>query len=321
MDFGLHVGTRRVGATPEGLRAIATKAEELDYSYLGFPDHIIIPNKVDSKYPYNKEGLWPAQDTGTCLEQLMTLAYVSAVTTNIQLLTSVLVLPHRSPVLAAKMLATADVLSNGRLAIGLGIGWMTEEIEILSTVPFNKRALAADEQISAFIKLWTETNPSFRGQFVNFENILFDPKPIQKPYPPLWMGGESVPAINRAAKFADCWYPVIANAKNRIDSPARYAAALADLQKKVRKEGNSRKTLDTALYASWYQMGEPLWDDSGKRKPFTGNANQIADDAISYAKAGLNHLIIGFEGDDIGLWLDRIEQFATKVMPLVRNTA
>ena len=140
MDFGLHVGTRRVGATPEGLRAIATKAEELDYSYLGFPDHIIIPNKVDSKYPYNKEGLWPAQDTGTCLEQLMTLAYVSAVTTNIQLLTSVLVLPHRSPVLAAKMLATADVLSNGRLAIGLGIGWMTEEIEVLSTVPFNKRA-------------------------------------------------------------------------------------------------------------------------------------------------------------------------------------
>ena len=133
------------------------------------------------------------------------------------------------------------------------------------------------------------------------------------------MGGESVPAINRAAKFADCWYPVIANAKNRIDSPARYAAALADLQKKVRKEGNSRKTLDTALYASWYQMGEPLWDDSGKRKPFTGNTNQIAGAAISYAKAGLNHLIIGFEGDDIGLWLDRIEQFATEVMPLVQN--
>ncbi|MEE2694084.1 MAG: TIGR03619 family F420-dependent LLM class oxidoreductase [Pseudomonadota bacterium] len=321
MDFGLHVGTRRVGASPNGLQAIAIKAEALGYSYLGFPDHVIIPNQVDSKYPYNKEGLWPAQDTGTCLEQLMTLAYISAVTTNINLLTSVLVLPHRSPVLAAKMLATADVLSKGRLAIGLGIGWMAEEIAILSAVPFKQRALAANEQISAFIELWTEAKPSFHGQFVNFENILFDPKPIQKPYPPLWMGGESVPAMNRAAKFADCWYPVIANAKNKIDSAERYGTALATLQKKVRVENNSQKTLDTALYASWYQMGEPLWDADGKRKPFTGNATQIAEDAIDYAKAGLNHLIIGFESDDIDVWLYRIEKFAAEVMPLVRKNS
>tara|TARA_Y100000588_G_scaffold142545_1_gene156583 strand:+ start:469 stop:1428 length:960 start_codon:yes stop_codon:yes gene_type:complete len=317
MDFGLHVGTRRVGATSEGLQAIAIKAEELGYSYLGFPDHVIIPNRVDSKYPYNKEGLWPAQDTGTCLEQLMTLAYTAAVTKNIHLLTSVLVLPHRSPVLAAKMLATADVLSNGRLAIGLGIGWMAEEIEVLSTVPFNKRALAADEQISAFIELWTETKPSFHGQFVNFENIIFDPKPIQKPYPPLWMGGESTPAINRAARFADCWYPVIANSKNLIDSPQRYATALANVREKTENAGRSAGELDTALYASWYQLGEPILDFDGRRKPFTGNANQIAADATEYAAAGLNHLVIGFESDNLGIWLDRIEDFAAKVMPLV----
>ena len=121
MDFGLHLGTRGVGANPDGLQAIAKKTEELGFSYLGFPDHVVIPNLVDSKYPYNKEGQWPAQDTGTCLEQLMTIAYVAAVTTNIRLLTSILVLPHRTPVLAAKMLTTADVLSKGRLTVGVGI--------------------------------------------------------------------------------------------------------------------------------------------------------------------------------------------------------
>ena len=93
MDFGVHVGTRGVGATPEGLQAIAHKMEELGFAYLGFPDHVVIPGTVDSKYPYNKEGQWPAQDTGTCLEQLMTISYVSAVTEKIRLLTSVMVLP------------------------------------------------------------------------------------------------------------------------------------------------------------------------------------------------------------------------------------
>ena len=316
MDFGLHVGTRRVGATPEGLKSIAIRAEELGFSYIGFPDHVIIPHKVDSKYPYNKEGLWPAQDTGTCLEQLMTLAYVAAVTKNIRLLTSVMVLPHRSPVLAAKMLATADVLSKGRLTIGLGIGWMAEEIQVLSPIPFKNRAAAAEEQICSFIKLWTEEIPSYHGQFTDFENILFDPKPLQKPYPPLWIGGESAPATTRTAKFADCWYPVIANSKNLIDSPERYANALANVRKKTEIEGRSAKKLDTALYASWYQLGEPILDSDGKRKPFTGKANQIAADAAAYAAAGLNHLIIGFESDDLRVWLDRIEKFAREVIPL-----
>ncbi|HHZ67348.1 MAG TPA: TIGR03619 family F420-dependent LLM class oxidoreductase, partial [Alphaproteobacteria bacterium] len=184
MDFGLHVGTRGVGAKPDGLQAIAKKTEEVGFSYLGFPDHVVIPGAVDSKYPYNKEGLWPAQDTGTCLEQLMTIAYVAAVTKNIRLLTSVMVLPHRAPVLAAKMLATADVLSKGRLTVGVGIGWMAEEIGVLGAMPFSKRAAGAEEYISAFRNLWTQQTSSFHGDLVDFENILFDPKPEQKPHPP-----------------------------------------------------------------------------------------------------------------------------------------
>mgnify|MGYP002152638149 CR=1 FL=1 len=134
MDFGLHLGTRGATAGPEGLRAMACHCEALGYGYLGFNDHIVIAKAVESKYPYDKSGLWPAADTGTCLEQLMTIAYVAAVTENIRLLTSVMVLPHRAPVLAAKMLATADVLSRGRLTVGVGIGWFLDRW--LDTTPW-----------------------------------------------------------------------------------------------------------------------------------------------------------------------------------------
>ena len=316
MDFGLHLGTRGVGANPDGLQAIAAKTEEVGFSYLGFPDHVVIPNLVDSKYPYNKEGQWPAQDTGTCLEQLMTIAYIAAVTTNIRLLTSVMVLPHRAPVLAAKMLTTADVLSKGRLTVGMGIGWMAEEIEILSTMPFSERAAGAEEYISAFRKLWIQRTPAHHGGLVDFENIMFEPKPTQKPHPPVWMGGESKPALERTGRLADGWYPVIANAQHPLDSPDLYRTMLSKVKGLVQRAGRPPDALDTALYVPWYQLGKPVAGQNGDRRPFTGEAEQIAEDVQAYGKSGLNHLVIGFESQNLRISLERIERFAKEIIPL-----
>ena len=316
VDFGLHVGTRGVGATPDGLQAIAKKTEEVGFVYLGFPDHVVIPGTVESKYPYNKEGLWPAQDTGTCLEQLMTIAYVAAVTKNIRLLTSVMVLPHRAPVLAAKMLATADVLSKGRLTVGVGIGWMAEEIGILGAMPVSERAAGAEEYISAFRRLWTQRTPSFHGDLVDFENILFDPKPEQNPHPPIWMGGESKAALDRTGRLADGWYPVIANPRHPLDSPTLYGNMLSKVKGLVQRAGRRPDALDTALFAPWYQLGKPVTGQDGDRRPFTGDAEQIAEDVQAYGQSGLNHLVIGFESQNLSVSLERIERFATEVMPL-----
>ena len=316
MDFGLHVGTRGVGAKPGSLRAIAQKTEEVGFACLGFPDHVVIPGSVGSKYPYNKEGQWPAQDTGTCLEQLMTIAYVSAVTRKIRLLTSVLVLPHRAPILAAKMLATADVLSEGRLTIGLGIGWMEEEISVLKAMPFSKRAEGAEEYISAFRTLWTQQNPSFQGNLVDFDSILFDPKPVQKPHPPIWMGGESKPALDRTARLADGWYPVIANPRHFLDSPTLYSSMLGRVKDRMVQVGRRPETLRAALYAPWYQFGTSVDGRDGTRRPFTGSAEQIAEDIQKYEGSGLQHLVIGFESQELRLSLERIERFATEVIPL-----
>ena len=316
MDFGLHLGTRGATAGPEGLRAMARRCEALGYGYLGFNDHVVIAETVESRYPYDKSGQWPAADTGTCLEQLMTIAYVTAVTEKIRLLTSVLVLPHRAPVLAAKMLATADVLSNGRLTVGVGIGWMAEEMAVLQSPAFERRAAASREYIEAFRALWTEPAPSYAGDFVAFESVLFDPKPVQQPHPPIWVGGEGEPARRRAGQLGDGWYPVVANPRYPLDTPERFAAALGEVHAHAEAAGRDPAALDTALFAPWYSLGAARADDEGKRRPFTGAAEQIAADAESYRAAGLNHLIIGFESDDLQMSLERTEQFATEVMAL-----
>jgi len=314
MDFGLHVGTRGAGATPEGLQAIARKCEASGYATLGFNDHVITANAVDSKYPYSESGIWPAADTGTCLEQLMTIAFVAGVTEKIRLLTSVMVLPHRAPVLAAKMLATADVLSNGRLTVGVGIGWMAEEMAALQSPPYDQRGTASEDYIGAFKALWTQDVAAYDGDFISFEKVLFDPKPVQRPHPPIWVGGEGKPARRRAGQLGDGWYPVIANPRLMLDTPAAYAEGLDDVKRQADAAGRDPTSVDAAMFVPWYSLGAAKDD---QRRPFTGSAEQIAEDARAYRDAGLNHLIVGFESSDLQESLDRIERFATQVMPLV----
>lgn len=314
MDFGLHIGTRGPGATSEGLKAIAQKCETSGYTTLGFNDHVITTNVVDSKYPYSETGIWPAADKGTCLDQLMTIGFVAGVTTRLRLLTSVMVLPHRAPVLAAKMLATADVLSNGRLTIGVGIGWMAEEMAALQSPPYDQRATASEDYIGAFKALWTQEVSNYEGDFISFQNVLFDPKPKQSPHPPIWVGGEGKPARRRAGELGDGWYPVIANPRLQLDTPDAYAQALSDVKRHAEAAGRDPESLDTAMFVPWYKLDAA----AGDRRPFTGSADQIAEDAGAYRDAGLNHLIIGFESNDLQASLDRIEEFADQVMPMVK---
>src|SRR5262245_24621116 len=149
MKFGLHFGSRGVVGDPDSLRTVAQKAEALGYEHFGMSDHVIVATEVESTYPYSKTGKFFAQDTGVSLEQVTALSFAAAATGRIRLLTSVLVLPHRHPVLAAKMLATVDVLSKGRLTEGVGVGWMSEEIAFLGGPPFDDRVKASEETIKA----------------------------------------------------------------------------------------------------------------------------------------------------------------------------
>lgn len=316
MDFGLHLGTRGAAAEPDGLARIARHAEAMGFAYLGFSDHIVIARKVDSVYPYNESGEWPATGTGTCLEQLSMLTYAAAVTERIRLLTSVMVLPYRPPILAAKTLATADVLSKGRLTLGIGVGWMAEEMALLGSPPYAERGQAADEYIQAFRTLWTEDDPNFQGRHVSFAGLRFEPKPVQTPQPPIWVGGETAAARRRAGRLGDGWYPVGANPRAFLDTAEAFAAGLTEVRRHAEEVGRDPESLDTGLYANWYRLGEPEPGRQGGRRAFTGPAEAIAEDANAYAAAGLRHLVIGFESDELAHTLDEVERFAKEVMPL-----
>lgn len=310
MQFGLHLGTRGPAASPDSLLAIACRAEALGFAHLGLSDHVVIAAKVDSTYPYTQSGTWFAQDTGTCLEQVTTLGFVAAATQRIRLLTSILVLPHRQPLLAAKMLATVDVLSKGRLTVGVGAGWMAEELALLGAPPFPARGRASDEYIEAFRTLWAAERPTYAGRFVAFDRVLFAPKPVQRPHPPIWVGGETAPARRRAGRLGDGWYPVSNNPAAPYDTPELYGAGLAEVRAAAAAAGRDPAAIDAALFAIRHRVGAAEQSRDGGRLSFTGSVAAILDDIAAYREQGLRHLVIGAESNELAPTLDRIEAFA-----------
>ena len=317
MKFGLHFGSRGVAGDPDTLRAIAQKAEALGYEHFGMSDHVIVATEVESTYPYSKTGKFFAQDTGVSLEQVTALSFVAAATSRIRLLTSVLVLPHRHPVLAAKMLATVDVLSKGRLTVGVGVGWMSEEIALLGGPPFAERAEASDAYIAAFRELWTADKPARRGSYAAFDKLLFAPKTVQKPHAPIWVGGEAKGARRRAGRFGNGWYPVAANPRLPLDTPQLYGDALADVRAEAERAGRDPGQIAGALLAIYCRIGPEQEGRDGGRLAFTGSAQAIVDDIGRFRERGLQHLLIGGDGSDLHGTIDLLEQFATEVMAKV----
>lgn len=314
MKFGVHFGSRGVAGDPDSLKTIAQTAERLGYDHFGMSDHVVIATDVHSAYPYSKTGRFYAQDTGITLEQVTALGFVAAATDRIRLLTSVLVLPHRHPVLAAKMLATVDVLSKGRLTVGVGVGWMAEEIALLGGPPFAERAKASDEYIAAFRELWTADHPAMYGTHAAFDNLLFAPKTAQVPHAPIWVGGETKGARRRAGRLGDGWYPVAANPRLPLDTPELYGAALADVRNEAEQAGRDPGAISAALLAIYSRVGEQQEGREGGRLAFTGSAEAIADDVGRFADRGLQHILIGGDGADLAGTIARLEQFASEVM-------
>ena len=207
MEFGLHLPHVGPLATREGITAFAQLAEELGFDALWVSDHVVVPRSLDSRYPYSRDGSFPVSPDVPLMEPLATLLFAAAVTERVKLGTTVLIIPMRNPIVTAKQLATLDVLSNGRLILGVGAGWMEEEFKMLG-VPFERRGARTNEYIRLIKALWTEENPSFEGEFWQIKDVGFSPKPLQQPHPPIWTGGHSAPALRRAGRLSDGWHAV-----------------------------------------------------------------------------------------------------------------
>ena len=153
---------------------IVVGGEAMGFDYATFSDHVVIPTAIAAEYPYSASGEFPSGTRGERHEQLTEIAWIAAKTTRLRLVTSVMVVPHRPAVLTAKILSTIDVLSGGRLTLGIGAGWMREEFEAIDAPDFDARGTVTDEYVRAFVELWTKDAPKFDGKHVRFSNIGFD---------------------------------------------------------------------------------------------------------------------------------------------------
>ena len=316
MDIGLTIPTRGPLATPEGVEAFARRAQELGYKHLAVPDHVVVPRSIDSRYPYSASGEFPGAASGACLDQFTLLAFVAAVNTTARLLTSVTVIPHRGAVHTAKIVATIDVLSKGRMILGVGAGWMKEEFDALGAPAFEQRGRVTDEYLQAFKQLWTEDDPHFEGDHVRFANITFLPKPEQKPHPPIWVGGESAAALRRTARYGDTWFPIGNNPRHPLDTVERFARGCASMRAEAEKHGRDPQSIGLAFFANWFDETKSMNTPDGQRHLLTGNAEQIAEDIHGLGDLGVSDLILNFQRDTLEQSLDSMQHFTESIQPL-----
>ena len=317
MEFGFGVATRGPSASPDALIRLVQHGERLGFDIVTVPDHVVIPRDIASRYPYSEDGAFAGADPGECLEQLTVATFLAANTAKIRVLTSIMVLPHRHPVLAAKTLASIDVLSGGRLIVGVGAGWMKEEFEALGAPPFEHRGTVSAEYIESFKEMWTSDSPSYHGTYVQVSDVAFLPRPVQKPHPPIWVGGESPPALRRAGRHGDAWYPIGNNPRFPMDTADRLATAMATVREHAERAGRDPGEMDFAFSAGWYNDTAAQTGADGNRQVFTGNPEQVAADIRAFQDLGVQHLIVGVQAPSTDESIERMDRFATEVRPLV----
>jgi probable F420-dependent oxidoreductase len=322
MKYGFTLPGRGPLATPDNLATIARRGDELGYHFVLFGDHIVVPRQIASPYPYTESGEFPGSASGVAMEQLTVLAFLAGQTQSIRLVTSVIIVPHRNPLVAAKVLATLDVLSKGRLVVGVGVGWMREEFEALGLPPFDERGAVTDEYIRAFKELWTSDNPSFEGKYCRFSNISFLPKPVQKPHPPIWVGGESRRALRRTAELGNGWYPISVNPQFPLGEPEQLAARLQRRAALANEVGRDPAEIDVIYRTPDYQLTKDRMEaasSAGGRRPFVGNAAEIAADIRRFEAMGVGSLVLDLArlSRNLDDMLQHMEALATQVWPQV----
>jgi probable F420-dependent oxidoreductase len=203
--IGLHALGVGPGARREVIDAVARAAEGAGFARLWAGEHVVMVDRSASPYPYNEDGTIPIAADVDWLDPFGCLGFAAAATSTISLATGVLLLPEHNPVLVAKQAATLDLLCGGRFALGVGIGWSREEFDALG-VPFRGRAARTVEYVAAIRALWREDVASFEGEFVSFDSVRVYPKPPRARSMPVFFGGNSDPALTRAARHGDGWY-------------------------------------------------------------------------------------------------------------------
>lgn len=295
MKFGVALPNFGKYAKKDTILEIAKAAEELGFDSIWVSDHIVIPK--------SHRGFGDV-----FYEPLTTLAYIAACTTRIHLGTSIIILPYRNPVVLAKIISTLDVLSGGRVITGIGVGWIKDEFDALG-VPYTERGPLTDECIEVLKVLWTEEEPSFKGRYYRFSGIKFLPRPVQKPHPPIWVGGNSRMAIERAVNAGNGWHSVGLTPKE-IKEGVEYINELLSgkgkeasdfvisLRKNLQIKGISEKKTD-------------------RREILRGTPDKISEGIERYKESGVSHLVFQVLSGTLEGIVETMELFSRKIRPAI----
>lgn len=289
MKLGFSLPQLGPQATPDNLIRAATTAEDLGYDSVWVLERTLWPINPREPYPASPDGSLP-EAFQYVLDPIETLAFIAARTSRIGLGTSVLVLPYHTPVILARRIATLDVLSGGRAMIGVGVGWSTDEFEAAS-VPFERRGARSDEILKAMINVWTRDPVSFDGKFYKIPNSRIGPKPVQKPYPPIYVAGFGQHAYDRAVKYGQGWNP----------AGIQDWQGLGDMIKQFRQtaEAAGKTGMEIVLRAFTVVFDKP---NPAARRPMMGTLDELHEDIAKLRELGVTHLMhsppqVGFTND------------------------
>jgi probable F420-dependent oxidoreductase len=228
MKFGLHSVNLHTCGYPDTAARLARAAEAAGFESLWVADHVVLPDPPVLQRPM-------APDM-RLLDPLVMLTFYAALTTRIRLATGVIVLPQRQPLVLAKQLASLDALSNGRLMFGLGVGWCEPEFQALG-VPFEHRGSRGDDYLAAMRAIWTQEKPVYHGRFVTFSGVQAQPQPVQRPTPPIIVGGRAPAAFRRAVEYGHGWYGFGLD----VEQTARDLEALRQAEKRYHRPADLGK--------------------------------------------------------------------------------
>ena len=319
MQFGVVLPMIGSLAGTEAIDAVCDKAEAAGLDSLWVIDHILLPYSIGAKYPYNLTGEWTAGQ-GPWWDAFSVMAYAAARTSAVALGSCVIVLPYRHPAHTAKIVATIDQLSRGRVQFGVGVGWMKDEFENLQLDSFHHRGALVDEQIAVFKEVWANDPASFAGEYYRFREVSVTPRPHQRPHPPILVGGNSEAALERAAARGDGWLGISLR-------PQALAEHRARLLRRSEAHGRNGEALSVAMLHGITLTDDPdlraTLADHERAQSVTGTIEQVAEELREFEAAGLSHLIasprrFGRPGAGLQGVLDGLDVLAQEIIPAVR---
>jgi probable F420-dependent oxidoreductase len=308
-QFGLDVGIYGAQAKPATILQLALQAESAGFESIWLADHVAFPVTFKSEYPYSAQGEFPTKFADPLLEPVATMGVLVGATKRVRIGTAALIMPYRNPVLLARMLVTLDQFSGGRIVLGAGVGWLEEEFKVLDTFDFKKRGRVTDEYLEIFKAICAGGEVGYRGETYAFDPIHSIPGSVQRPHPPIMIGGLSDAALRRVVRHGNGWLAVTAG-------PEKLAERIATL-KRLSEEAGRRFEDITLLFKIFLGIGEPKRSRFDAREPGTGTVAEITDDLKRLFDMGVTRVIMRYRGADAEQLRTQIDRFVTEIVPKV----